>query len=91
MQHNTISIKQWLLKGVVGLLWVAGLLIAGSDSDYMPWMNIIGVIVFLGASLFLGTRLHEKKEDTGTIIQAKFTKKQAYHNRRCHSRYALSA
>lgn len=44
-------------KGFVGLLgfvWVAGLLLAGSDSSYMPWLNLAGTLVFIGASIWLG-------------------------------------
>jgi len=40
-----------------GCIWVAGLLIAGSDSPYMPWLNGIGAVVFSGASLVLGKLL----------------------------------
>ena len=40
-----------------GCVWVAGLLIAGSDSPYMPWLNGIGAVVFSGASLVLGKLL----------------------------------
>lgn len=40
-----------------GCIWVAGLLIAGSDSPYMPWLNGAGAIVFSGASLALGKLL----------------------------------
>lgn len=42
---------------VGGCIWVAGLLIAGSDSAYMPWLNGIGAFVFSGASLALGKLL----------------------------------
>ncbi|MBU0970557.1 MAG: hypothetical protein KKC20_07910 [Proteobacteria bacterium] len=40
--------------GVAGSLWVLGLLVAGSESLYMPWLNTAGAVVFLGASLWLG-------------------------------------
>lgn len=39
---------------MTALIWIAGLLIAGSESPYMPWMNLVGVVVFLGASYWLG-------------------------------------
>lgn len=35
---------------IVGIMWAMGLLAAGSDSDYMPWANMIGVAVFAAAS-----------------------------------------
>lgn len=40
-----------------GCIWVAGLLIAGSDSPYMPWLNVFGAGVFSGISLILGKLL----------------------------------
>jgi len=40
--------------GMAALIWVLGLLAAGSDSVYMPWLNVVGAIVFLLASLWLG-------------------------------------
>ena len=91
MQHNNTKIKQKVLQGVLGVLWVAGLLIAGSDNDHMPWINGLGLLIFFGASLFLGKRLNENREHSRTVIHADFSKKQAPQNRRCHSRYALSA
>jgi len=36
------------------LIWVFGLLAAGSDSVYMPWLNLAGAIIFFLASLWLG-------------------------------------
>jgi hypothetical protein len=42
---------------VAGCIWVAGLLIAGSDSPYMPWLNVAGAAVFSGAGLVLGKLL----------------------------------
>lgn len=34
-------------------VWVAGLLLAGSDGPFMPWVNGLGALVFAGASLVL--------------------------------------
>ena len=33
--------------------WVLGLLLAGSDGPYMPWGNLLGIIIFLGATVLL--------------------------------------
>jgi hypothetical protein len=40
-----------------GCIWVAGLLMAGSDSLYMPWINALGALIFAGISLVLGNLL----------------------------------
>lgn len=37
-----------------GFFWVAGLVMAGSDSNFMPWGNGIGVVLFAASSFFLG-------------------------------------
>lgn len=42
------------MTGITALIWIAGLLIAGSESPYMPWMNLAGGILFLGTSFWLG-------------------------------------
>ena len=44
-------------------IWVAGLLIAGSDSPYMPWLNGIGALFLSGASLALGKLLSRLEPD----------------------------
>ena len=37
------------------IAWVLGLLLTASDGPYMPWGNLLGVFIFLGATLmFLG-------------------------------------
>jgi len=33
--------------------WVLGLLLVGCDGPYMPWGNLLGIIVFLGATVLL--------------------------------------
>ena len=54
MQLFCKTIYERCLTGITGTAWVAGLLVAGSDSPCMPWLNGIGLIVFLGASILLG-------------------------------------
>jgi hypothetical protein len=54
MQQLRKTIYERCLIGITGTAWVAGLLVAGSDSPYMPWLNGIGLIIFLGASILLG-------------------------------------
>jgi len=50
--------RTYLKHGIWGLMWTAGLILAGSDGDYMPWMNLLGVGVFATAfRLMCGRRL----------------------------------
>lgn len=47
---------------IAAILWVAGLLIAGSDSPYMPWANVLGLVLFLCASIVLGKEANRKRK-----------------------------
>ncbi len=58
MQRNKKTIYGKCMIGIIGTAWVAGLLIAGSDSPYMPWLNGIGLIIFFGASVMLGKQVN---------------------------------
>lgn len=42
-------------SAAVGFIWVAGLLLAGSDSPFMPWINLLGVLMFAGIIPVLGS------------------------------------
>jgi len=57
MQLTKKNIYNRCAMGVAALIWVFGLLAAGSDSIYMPWLNVVGAIIFLLASLWLGRTL----------------------------------
>ncbi len=63
MQQNQKTIYENCFIGITGIAWVAGLLIAGSDSPYMPWLNGIGLILFLGASILLGKLFNPSHSD----------------------------
>ncbi len=44
--------KMETVRFIVGCTaWVLGLLLAASDGPYMPWGNLLGIFIFLGASL----------------------------------------
>lgn len=58
MQLIRKQVYRKLYIGITGFLWVAGLLAAGSESVYMPWVNGIGLCVFFIASVMLGKYLH---------------------------------
>jgi hypothetical protein len=67
MQLTEKKIYHKVLVGIVALIWIAGLLIAGSESPFMPWMNLIGVIIFLWTSLWLGRILPQLEiQENGT-------------------------
>lgn len=65
MQRIQKTIYEKCVIGIIGTAWVAGLLIAGSDSPYMPWLNGIGLIVFFGASVLLGKRFQCRFQSIG--------------------------
>ncbi len=46
--------KEKIIQVTAGLTWIIGLLAAGSESPYMPWANILGALVFLGISIYIG-------------------------------------
>lgn len=47
------------IRGAAGFFWVTGLLAAGSDGPFMPWVNLGGVFLFLMASIWLGRKLSQ--------------------------------
>lgn len=54
--------KKWMVV-IAGFSWAAGLLIAGSDSEFMPFINILGLILFFCASMILGKYLQTIEAD----------------------------
>ncbi len=48
------SIKKGIKVLFPALTWVAGLVLAGSDGPWMPYINGMGGLMFLGASICLG-------------------------------------
>jgi len=84
MQQNQVGQYEKIRIGVQGFLWTAGLLIAGSDGNFMPWVNGVGLLLFAVSSLFLARqtlgmalkpRLREFPRFDGKSGQGK---KQAY-------------
>ncbi len=65
--------KYW--TGIIGIIWVAGLLIAGSDSPYMPWVNTIGLILFFIASLMLGKLIQPFNQNHDFQVSNSFHRK----------------
>lgn len=48
-----------VLRGVAGFFWVSGLLAAGSDGPFMPWVNLGGVLLFIVTSIWFGKMLNQ--------------------------------
>ena len=46
---------------IAALLWVAGLMLAGSDSAFMPYLNILGLVVFFAANIVIGREAQKRK------------------------------
>lgn len=38
----------------LGFIWTFGLFLAGSDNDYMPWPNLLGMVIFGVAAWAMG-------------------------------------
>ncbi|NOX33217.1 MAG: hypothetical protein GXP56_05695 [Deltaproteobacteria bacterium] len=82
--------------GLTGTTWIAGLLIAGSDSPYMPWLNILGLIVFFLSTILLEKLLKPSHSGSGMVMQPKFYRKpdtatmeSGKRNRRINTGYAV--
>ena len=43
---------------LIGTLFTTGLLLAGAEGPYFPWLNLFGVAMF-GASIMLANKLRE--------------------------------
>lgn len=69
MQHIQKKITENCITGLMAAAWVAGLLTAGSDSPYMPWLNGMGLFLFFGASLLLGKRLNPSKLNNRSMMK----------------------
>lgn len=54
MQQAKLNRYEKINLGVKGFFWVAGLLMAGSDSNFMPWVNGLGLVIFAASSFLLG-------------------------------------
>ncbi len=50
MQVNIHKLKSHALTGAGAAIWVSGLLVAGSDSHFMPWLNLAGLGLFIAGS-----------------------------------------
>lgn len=98
MKQIKKRVLETCLNTTIGTAWVAGLLIAGSESTGMPWVNITGLVLFSGASMVMGKRLQagkkSKKKPHSTRLFKRdplLASRKKRGNRRLHTRYAMSA
>jgi len=96
MKQAQKSIYRKCFIWITGICWVAGLLIAGSDSPYMPFLNGIGLILFLSASLLLGRLFSPSHTEATDVIHPGCPQKRCpeetrpkKNNRKINSPYAL--
>ena len=73
-QIQKIIYEKWFIW-ITGTAWITGLLIAGSDSPYMPWLNGMGLLLFFGAGIILGKLLKSSHSTAGIVIYPKFYQK----------------
>ncbi len=78
MQQTQTNRHGRILFGIKGFFWVAGLLIAGSDSNFMPWVNGTGLLLFIASTIVLGKQnFHaESKTKAGLRFYQKSGKKE---------------
>ncbi len=78
MQQINRHEKLWV--GIKAFFWVAGLLISGSDNNFMPWVNGIGLLLFAAASLLLArqtvTLTAKTRTEQGFCFDGKSDKKE---------------
>lgn len=73
MQHITAdreALKTKTLITLTAIAWAAGLVLAGSEGPWMPYLNGLGALVFLVASLALG-RLLPRLENRAAMAMAR--------------------
>jgi ABC-type transport system involved in cytochrome c biogenesis permease subunit len=95
MQLTKENIYNRCVVGIAALIWVFGLMAAGSDSIYMPWLNLAGAIVFLLVSIWLG-RVLPRFEASGRKVLPRVSVRTAgiappfvkKHSGRANTRYA---
>ncbi len=60
MQQRKRQSGSVLMLIVLGACWTAGILMAGSESAYMPWLNLSGLFIN-GASSYLLCKIPDLK------------------------------
>lgn len=53
MQQKKKETGKMFILTLLGVCWIAGILMAGSESSYMPWVNLSGLLINGAASFLL--------------------------------------
>lgn len=69
----------WILPLPV-MVWITGLLLAGSEGTLMPYLNIAGAVVFFGASVWLGKILPCLEPDADVCTVPETSQKKVRHS-----------
>lgn len=69
MKNTKDQVKVTPRLCLLTILWLSGLLMAGSESSYMPWVNISGVLLFAVAGILISRDLRTvpEKRNTGFL------------------------
>ena len=67
MQQTQTNRHGRIIFGIKGFFWVAGLLIAGSDSNFMPWVNGTGLLLFIASTIVLGKQPFHAESKTKAV------------------------
>ncbi|HKK91386.1 MAG TPA: hypothetical protein VJ936_08295 [Desulfobacteraceae bacterium] len=80
-QERKNRAREKTITGMAGVLWVAGLLAAGSDNPYMPWTNLLGLGVFSLATHLMKRQLC--RADKEEILAQPALQPCVVHEKRC--------
>ncbi len=78
MSNRDKAVKAKQVVTLFGILWLAGLVLAGSEGPYMPYLNILGSLMFLKSSLVLGRWLPLLDQKGNGPISSMESKKSAF-------------
>lgn len=77
LKIKTTTVRK-IKTALTGCVWMTGLLIAGSDSPYMPWLNGLGILIFSSISLVSGQWLSSlDQSDSGMVFKATSCRSEA--------------
>ncbi|NDY71180.1 hypothetical protein [Desulfobacter hydrogenophilus] len=62
------------------MIWITGLVLAGSEGVLMPYLDIAGAVVFFGASVWLGRILPCLEPDAEACTVRETLKKKVLHS-----------
>ena len=72
--------KNYVILPLPVMIWIAGLVLAGSEGPLMPYLNIGGAVVFFGASVWLGRILPCLEPDAHVCKVRETSNKKVLHS-----------